>query len=99
MGITSARPAPAFRRASQTAWAVMGLVAAGRSDGAAVRRGLGWLVRRQTSTGMWDQPEFTGTGFPRVFYLRYHWYPIYFPLLALLRSGRGASQGCREART
>jgi len=85
--------------ASQTAWAVMGLVAAGRSDGAAVRRGLGWLVRRQTSTGMWDQPEFTGTGFPRVFYLRYHWYPIYFPLLALLRSGRGASQGCREART
>jgi len=42
-------------------------------------------VDRQQADGTWDEPEFTGTGFPRVFYLRYHYYPIYFPLMALAR--------------
>jgi squalene-hopene/tetraprenyl-beta-curcumene cyclase len=72
--------------ASQTAWAVAGLVAAGRSRGAAVERGLCWLVDRQESDGTWSQEEFTGTGFPQVFYLRYHYYPIYFPLVAMCRA-------------
>ncbi|MFM8292311.1 MAG: squalene--hopene cyclase [Planctomycetia bacterium] len=72
--------------ASQTAWAVAGLVAAGRGDSPAARAGVRWLVARQAADGTWPQDEFTGTGFPRVFYLRYHWYPIYFPLLALARA-------------
>jgi len=76
--------------ASQTAWAVLGLQAAGYARDEGVERGLAWLVRRQSADGSWDQPEFTGTGFPRVFYLRYHWYPIYFPLLALVRAGAAA---------
>ena len=44
-----------------------------------------WLVSRQAEDGGWDEKEFTGTGFPKVFYLRYHYYPIYFPLMALAR--------------
>ncbi|MFM9058252.1 MAG: squalene--hopene cyclase [Planctomycetaceae bacterium] len=72
--------------ASQTAWAVAGLVAAGRGGSRAVRRGVRWLVERQEADGSWAQREFTGTGFPKVFYLRYHWYPIYFPLVALARA-------------
>jgi squalene-hopene/tetraprenyl-beta-curcumene cyclase len=82
---------------SQTAWAVAGLVAAGRGGSAAVRRGVQWLLRRQEADGTWSQREFTGTGFPQVFYLRYHWYPIYFPLLALLRARRAAAQRERSA--
>ena len=69
--------------ASQTAWALMGLLAAGLDDHPAVARGVRHLLRTQNDDGTWDEPEFTGTGFPRVFYLRYHYYPIYFPLLAL----------------
>jgi squalene-hopene/tetraprenyl-beta-curcumene cyclase len=71
--------------ASQTAWAVMGLLAAGLEDHPAVTRGIQFLVDRQQGDGTWDEKEFTGTGFPRVFYLRYHYYPIYFPLMALAR--------------
>jgi squalene-hopene/tetraprenyl-beta-curcumene cyclase len=71
--------------ASQTAWAVLGLLAAGRANERAVRRGIDYLIAHQRTDGGWDEPEFTGTGFPRVFYLRYHYYPIYFPLLALAR--------------
>ena len=63
----------------------MGLLAAGLENHPAVVRGIQFLVDRQQSDGTWDEPEFTGTGFPRVFYLRYHYYPIYFPLLALSR--------------
>ncbi|MFM8734352.1 MAG: squalene--hopene cyclase [Pirellulales bacterium] len=74
--------------ASQTAWAVAGLVAAGRGTSSAVRRGVHWLATRQEIDGIWEQREFTGTGFPQVFYLRYHYYPIYFPLLALSRARR-----------
>ena len=44
-----------------------------------------FLLERQTAEGIWDEPEFTGTGFPKVFYLRYHYYRVYFPLLALSR--------------
>lgn len=73
--------------ASQTAWALMGLMAAGdRSD--AVRNGISWLVDRQNSSGGWDEGPFTGTGFPKVFYLKYHYYRIYFPLMALARARR-----------
>jgi squalene-hopene/tetraprenyl-beta-curcumene cyclase len=68
---------------SQTAWALMGLMAAGQRDGDAVRRGVSYLLDRQADDGSWPEGEWTGTGFPRVFYLRYHLYPIYFPLLAL----------------
>ena len=91
---TYADPALAGRgpaTASQTAWAVAGLVAAGRADGPAAGAGVRWLVDRQEADGTWSQDEFTGTGFPRVFYLRYHWYPIYFPLIALVRMARQAA--------
>ena len=71
--------------ASQTAWAVLGLMAAGLHKHEALARGVGRLIDTQQEDGTWDEPEFTGTGFPQVFYLRYHMYPIYFPLLALSR--------------
>jgi squalene-hopene/tetraprenyl-beta-curcumene cyclase len=69
--------------ASQTAWAVLGLLAAGQASSAAVERGVRYLLDTQQSDGTWLETQFTGTGFPQVFYLRYHYYPIYFPLLAL----------------
>jgi len=69
--------------ASQTAWAAMGLMAAGLHEHPAVTRAVRYLMLMQEDDGTWEETEFTGTGFPRVFYLRYHYYPIYFPLLAL----------------
>ncbi len=69
--------------ASQTAWALMGLFNAGDLDSPAVQRGLDYLLRHQNSDGTWEEQWFTGTGFPRVFYLRYHYYRHYFPLWAL----------------
>ena len=71
--------------ASQTAWAVLGLLAAGLEEHPATIRGIRYLIRTQRQDGTWNEPQFTGTGFPRVFYLRYHYYPIYFPLMALAR--------------
>jgi squalene-hopene/tetraprenyl-beta-curcumene cyclase len=71
--------------ASQTAWATLGLIAAGQATGEAARRGIDYLVRTQNADGSWDEPQFTGTGFPRVFYLRYHLYRVYFPLMAIAR--------------
>jgi squalene-hopene/tetraprenyl-beta-curcumene cyclase len=71
--------------ASQTAWAVLGLIAAGWHDHRAAMRGVRYLLSHQQPDGSWNEPEFTGTGFPRVFYLRYHLYRIYFPLMALAR--------------
>ncbi len=71
--------------ASQTAWAVMGLLAAGRRSGGAVARAVDYLVRTQTGDGTWNEEPWTGTGFPKVFYLRYHLYRHYFPLMALGR--------------
>jgi squalene-hopene/tetraprenyl-beta-curcumene cyclase len=71
--------------ASQTAWAVLGLLAAGEGESPEVRAGVEYLVGTQTSDGDWREEPFTGTGFPRVFYLKYHMYPVYFPLMALSR--------------
>ena len=68
---------------SQTAWALMGLIAAGRADSLAVKRGIDFLIERQNVDGSWDEKEYTGTGFPGHFYIRYHGYRHYFPLLAL----------------
>ncbi len=68
---------------SQTAWAVMGLLAAGDLRSDAVDRGILWLLNHQRTDGGWNEIEFTGTGFPRVFYLAYHLYRNYFPLIAL----------------
>jgi squalene-hopene/tetraprenyl-beta-curcumene cyclase len=74
--------------ASQTAWALLGLTAAGRHDHPAAARAVHYLLSHQNADGTWDETEFTGTGFPRVFYLRYHYYRIYFPLMALSRWAR-----------
>jgi squalene-hopene/tetraprenyl-beta-curcumene cyclase len=71
--------------ASQTAWAVMGLIAAGMHDHEATARGVRYLVDSQQADGSWAEADFTGTGFPRVFYLKYHYYRVYFPLMALGR--------------
>ena len=68
---------------SQTAWAVLGLLAVGDTRSDSVARGVAYLLRTQRTDGSWDEAEFTGTGFPRVFYLKYHMYREYFPLLAL----------------
>ncbi|KPF79096.1 squalene--hopene cyclase [alpha proteobacterium AAP81b] len=76
---------PAASRASQTAWALLGLMAAGEADSAAVARGIAWLQANQDDHGEWAEEDYTGGGFPRVFYLRYHGYRRYFPLWALAR--------------
>jgi len=68
---------------SQTAWALMGLIAAGEAASAEVKRGVLHLLERQTADGTWEQLQWTGTGFPKVFYLNYHYYRHYFPLMAL----------------
>jgi squalene-hopene/tetraprenyl-beta-curcumene cyclase len=76
---------------SQTAWALLGLLAAGDTRSDSVAKGIRWLVSKQTEEGTWDESAegrngeaiYTGTGFPRVFYLAYHLYRDYFPLLAL----------------
>jgi squalene-hopene/tetraprenyl-beta-curcumene cyclase len=70
---------------SQTAWAVLGLVSAGRASGEAARRGVEYLLETQTEDGRWFDATYTGTGFPRVFYLRYHLYPVSFSLMAVAR--------------
>ncbi|MEE8500589.1 MAG: squalene--hopene cyclase [Kiloniellales bacterium] len=71
--------------ASQTAWALLGLMAAGETDGAAVRRGVAYLESAPRDGAKWREPYYTGIGFPRVFYLNYHGYSAYFPLWALAR--------------
>ncbi|RZF31592.1 squalene--hopene cyclase [Paraburkholderia sp. UYCP14C] len=71
--------------ASQTAWALLGLMAAGEVGHEAVARGIDYLQREQREHGLWDETRFTATGFPRVFYLRYHGYRKFFPLWALAR--------------
>lgn len=70
---------------SQTAWALLGLMAAGRTDHPAVLRGIAWLQRTQKPDGEWDELPYTAVGFPRVFYLRYHGYKQFFPLMAMSR--------------
>ncbi len=71
--------------ASQTAWALLGLMAAGDVRHPAVARGIDFLLRTQGADGLWAEEDYTATGFPRVFYLRYHGYPKFFPLWALAR--------------
>jgi squalene-hopene/tetraprenyl-beta-curcumene cyclase len=71
--------------ASQTAWALLALMAAGEVENAAVARGIEYLTATQNQKGLWDEQRYTATGFPRVFYLRYHGYSKFFPLWALAR--------------
>ena len=70
---------------SQTAWAVLGLMAAGEAENPAVAKGIAYLARTQREDGEWEEKPYTAVGFPKVFYLRYHGYRLYFPLLALAR--------------
>ncbi len=71
--------------ASQTAWALLGLLAASEGDSTEVRAGIDWLLETQKEDGSWHEEPFTGTGFPKVFYLKYHLYSVYFPLMAVAR--------------
>jgi len=71
--------------ASQTAWGLIGLLAAAGPNDVAVERAATWLVEHQNADGTWTEDEFTGTGFPCVFYLKYHLYRNTFPLYALAR--------------
>src|SRR3984893_9981444 len=73
--------------ASQTAWALLGLMSAGETHHPAVARGIAWLRERQGDDGFWGEDHYTGGGFPRVFYLRYHGYSKFFPFWALARYG------------
>jgi squalene-hopene/tetraprenyl-beta-curcumene cyclase len=79
--------------ASQTAWALLALLAAGERDSEAAARGAGWLAATQAADGSWDEPEFTGTGFPGDFYINYHLYRQVFPVMALGRYVNGVSPG------
>lgn len=90
---------------SQTAWALMALMAAGDGESFSVARGIQYLLRHQRGDGSWQEVRHTGTGFPRVFYLRYHGYCQYFPLWALamyrnckMRGKTRADELCHEAR-
>ncbi len=71
--------------ASQTAWALLALVAAGEADSDAARRATRWLSATQLDGGSWDEPYYTGTGFPGDFYINYHLYRLVFPVMALGR--------------
>jgi squalene-hopene/tetraprenyl-beta-curcumene cyclase len=83
LNYTTYEPAPST--ASQTAWSLLALMAAGEVDHPAVRKGVAYLMQSQNKQGVWDEQRYTATGFPRVFYLRYHGYPKFFPLWALAR--------------
>jgi squalene-hopene/tetraprenyl-beta-curcumene cyclase len=76
---------PSETTASQTAWATLALMAAGQVDHPATRRGISYLIGAQEGNGLWHERHYTGGGFPRVFYLRYHGYSKFFPLWALAR--------------
>jgi squalene-hopene/tetraprenyl-beta-curcumene cyclase len=82
--------------ASQTAWAVLGLLSSGGAPDA-LDAGLRWLVEHQNEDGTWDEPYFTGTGFPGDFYIKYHEYRNYFPTLALARAYSKGVGGVQSA--
>jgi squalene-hopene/tetraprenyl-beta-curcumene cyclase len=87
--------------ASQTAWGAMGLLAVFGPGDPDVKRAMRWLLDHQHHDGRWVDDWWTGTGFPEVYYLKYHMYPVYFPLMALARwrreSGGGSADGPRSA--
>lgn len=85
--------------ASQTAWALLALVAAGEADSEEAHAGAQWLIDSQDPDGTWSEAPFTGTGFPKVFYLKYHYYPIYFPVMALARHAAAVSHRRMPARS
>jgi len=89
---------PAPSTPSQTAWALLGLIAAGQGDTEALTRGVRHLVATQKPDGTWDEHLATGTGFPNVFYLRYTLYRNYFPLLALTQARRAIEEAERALR-
>ncbi len=89
---------PALSTPSQTAWALLGLLAAGHADTQSLRRGVGYLVESQRGDGTWSEDLATGTGFPNVFYLRYTLYRSYFPLLALTQARRALAATSRSLR-
>ncbi len=74
-----------FSTAFQTAWAVLGLMAAGEARSPEVKKGIDFILRKQQADGVWNDPCFTAPGFPRVFYLKYHGYDKFFPLWTLAR--------------
>jgi squalene-hopene/tetraprenyl-beta-curcumene cyclase len=78
--------------ASQTAWALLALHSAGERS-AAIERGTGWLLATQRADGGWDEPEYTGTGFPSDYYINYHLYRLTFPIMALGRCLAAGSEG------
>jgi squalene-hopene/tetraprenyl-beta-curcumene cyclase len=78
---------------SQTAWAILGLIAGGDSSSLSVRHGIEYLLETQLADGSWDEELATGTGFPKVFYLNYHLYKDYFPLLALATFAKTRADG------
>lgn len=82
-GYDTKRFEPAGSTPTQTAWAILGLIAAGEVYCSAVQQGIRWLQERQRPDGTWDESVTTGTGFPQVFYIHYHLYRDYFPILAL----------------
>ncbi|MEU2080684.1 squalene--hopene cyclase [Streptomyces albus] len=84
--------------ASQTGWALMALLAAGEQDSKAVERGVTWLAETQREDGYWDEPYFTGTGFPWDFSINYHLYRMVFPLTALGRYLHGDGLARRTGR-
>ena len=87
---------PATSTPSQTAWAILGLLASGDTTSRSLRKGIEYLVETQRPDGTWDEDLATGTGFPRVYYLIYHLYRDAFPLLALsrfLESHEGGAAG------
>jgi squalene-hopene/tetraprenyl-beta-curcumene cyclase len=75
--------------ASQTAWALLALLAAGERTSPATERGVAWLAATQTESGTWDEPQYTGTGFPGDFAINYHLYRLVFPVQALGRYVHG----------
>lgn len=82
---------PASSTPSQTAWAILGLIAGGDTTSRSLEQGVDYLLETQRRDGAWDEELATGTGFPRVFYLNYHLYRLYFPLLALAEFARARS--------
>ena len=81
---------------SQTAWALLGLMAGGEVANPATARGIRFLINNRNAAGLWDEEDFTAVGFPRVFYLRYHGYPAIFPLWAIARYRSMIAEETRE---